>query len=67
MDSDRKAILSILKKLTDKSIELQEQVKEELIGGFILKMDNFQVDQSMKSKIKELKKDFEKNLYIKGF
>jgi len=67
MDSDRKAILAILKKLTDKNIELQEQVTEELMGGFILRMDNFQVDQSMNSKIKELKKDFEKNLYIKGF
>ncbi len=66
-DSDRSQALEILKRLTDKEIELNEKVNTEIIGGFILKMDDFQVDQSLTSKIKELKKDFEKNLYIKGF
>jgi F-type H+-transporting ATPase subunit delta len=66
-DLDRKAMLNILKNLTGKEIELVEKMKSELIGGFVLKMDNYQVDQSITTKIKDLKKDFEKNLYIRGF
>lgn len=66
-DIDRKGMLGILKSLTGKEIELIESLKSDIIGGFVLSMDNFQVDQSMTTKIKELKKDFEKNLYIKGF
>ena len=66
-DSDRKAVLEILRKLTSMDIELNEKVKPDLIGGFVLNMDNYQVDQSLRTKIKDLKQDFEKNLYIKGF
>lgn len=66
-ETDRKAVMGILKTLTGKDIELVEKLKSELIGGFIINMDNYQVDQSVTTKIKELKKDFEQNLYIKGF
>ena len=66
-DTERQAMLGILKSLTGKEIELIENLKKDIIGGFVLSMDNYQVDQSMTSKIKDLRKDFEKNLYIKGF
>jgi F-type H+-transporting ATPase subunit delta len=66
-DKEKTGILDILKKLTDKNIELVEKTNEALIGGFIINLDNFQIDQSIATKIKELKKDFEKNLFIKGF
>ncbi len=66
-DTDKTSVLAILKTLTGKDIELVEKLKSELIGGFIVNMDNYQVDQSVTTKIKELKKDFEKNLYVKGF
>jgi len=60
-------VLQILSKLTDKKIDLVEKTNEALVGGFVINLDNFQVDQSIATKIKELKKDFEKNLFIKGF
>jgi F-type H+-transporting ATPase subunit delta len=66
-DADRLAMVQILKSLTGKEIELVESLKSDIIGGFILSMDNFQVDQSLTSKVKRLKKDFDKNLYVKGF
>jgi F-type H+-transporting ATPase subunit delta len=66
-DKDKLAVLNILKSLTGKDIELIENLKSDILGGFILNMDNYQVDQSITTKIKELKKDFEKNPYVKGF
>jgi F-type H+-transporting ATPase subunit delta len=64
---EKEGVLAILRKLTDKKIDLVEKTNEALIGGFVINLDNFQVDQSIATKIKELKKDFEKNLFIKGF
>lgn len=65
--NEKTGILEIIGKLTDKKIDLVESTDEDLIGGFVINVDDFQVDQSIASKIKELKKDFEKNLFIKGF
>ena len=64
---EKSGVLEILKKLTDKKIDLIEKTDESLIGGFIINLDDFQVDQSIATKIKQLKKDFEKNLFVKGF
>jgi len=64
---DKAGILEIISKLTDKKIDLIEKTNEALLGGFVINIDNFQVDQSLSTKIKKLKKDFEKNLFVKGF
>jgi F-type H+-transporting ATPase subunit delta len=64
---DKAGVLEILSQLTDKKIDLVEKTNETLLGGFIINLDNFQIDQSLATKIKELKKDFEKNLFVKGF
>lgn len=64
---EKAGILEILQKLTDKNIDLVENINSELLGGFVLNLDDFQIDQSVSTKIKKLKKDFEKNLFIKGF
>jgi F-type H+-transporting ATPase subunit delta len=65
--NEKAGILEIIGKLTDKKIDLVESTDEKLLGGFVINVDDFQVDQSIATKIKELKKDFEKNLFIKGF
>ncbi|HOW32102.1 MAG TPA: ATP synthase F1 subunit delta [Bacteroidales bacterium] len=67
VDTERKTIHGILSKLTDKEIQLAEDIRTDILGGFIIQMDDYQVDQSVATKIKNLKKDFEKNLYVKGF
>jgi F-type H+-transporting ATPase subunit delta len=64
---DKIGVLEILSKLTDKKIDLVEKTNETLIGGFVINLDNFQLDQSIATKIKQLKKDFEKNLFVRGF
>lgn len=65
--SEKNGVQQILGRLTDMKINLIEKTNPELIGGFVANLGHFQVDQSIASKIKELKKDFEKNLYIKGY
>jgi F-type H+-transporting ATPase subunit delta len=64
---EKAGILEIIAKLTDKKIDLVENLNASLLGGFVINVDNFQLDQSISTKIKELKKDFEKNLFIKGY
>lgn len=39
-------------------VELEEEVDEELIGGFLLKLEGKQVDESLKGKLKELSLKF---------
>lgn len=39
--------------------ELFTQIKPEILGGYILRMDDFQIDNSVKTKLDNLKKDFQ--------
>ncbi len=66
-EGERTKILSLLRNLTPKEIQLAETIKSSLIGGFLIKLDDYQIDQSLQGKIKQFKRSFEKNLYVKGF
>lgn len=48
-------------------IKVENKVDASLIGGFVLKIGNNQVDSSIKTKLATLKKDFSKNEYIPKF
>lgn len=65
--TEKGQILNILQKVTEKKINLVENTDEALLGGFVVNLDNFQLDHSIATKIKHLKKDFEKNLFEKRF
>jgi F-type H+-transporting ATPase subunit delta len=68
LDTDsRKKITGMLEKMTNHDIELIEEVKAELLGGFVLTVKDVQYDISVANRIKKLKKEFDENLYIKGF
>ncbi|MBW8051029.1 MAG: ATP synthase F1 subunit delta [Cytophagales bacterium] len=49
---------NIAKKLTGKNVELKEKVDEDMIGGFVLRIDDLQIDNSIKNKLNELKMQF---------
>lgn len=66
-NTTRQMLIEKLKNITQKQVELVEEVKEDLIGGMVLKIDDQQYDDSILSKLKKLKKDFKDNLYVKGF
>ncbi|MCP4553355.1 MAG: ATP synthase F1 subunit delta [Bacteroidetes bacterium] len=60
-------VVELLEDQTKGEIELIESVKEELIGGFVLAYKDFQYNASVQKQIKELKKEFDTNLYIREF
>ena len=58
----------IVKDISGKDrVELIEKVNAKLIGGFVLKVDDRQYDESINSKLRKLKLDFTQNLYEKKF
>jgi F-type H+-transporting ATPase subunit delta len=58
----------LVRKYSEKTeVELVEKVDPEMIGGFVLKVGDRQIDASVKNKIKALKVKFSQNPYIKEF
>ena len=66
-EETREKILSILRKRSNAEIELKEEINDDLIGGFVLTFSDKQYDASIKRMIQNLHKEFDVNLYVKGF
>jgi len=50
---------------TLQNIVLETVVKEELIGGFVLEFNNNLVDASIARDLRDIKKQFSKNIYVR--
>lgn len=50
-----------------KEIHIEETVDPSLIGGFIVTVDDKQIDTSFSHKLKELERTFSENIYVKNF
>lgn len=46
------------------NVELETKVDESLIGGFVLEFNNNLVDASIARDLRDIKKQFEKNVYV---
>lgn len=66
-DALRKEFVSVVERISSKKVELTEKIDESLIGGFILKIGDRQIDDSINSKLKALKLEFTKNHYEKAY
>ena len=65
LDDDTKGkILELVKAKDNVKVDLVEQVDQNIIGGFILRMGDSQIDASIKNKLNKLEKNFSKNLYV---
>ncbi len=51
----RKKFIGIVAEATGKTVELEEKTDPELIGGYILRIGDRQIDASVKSRLNELK------------
>lgn len=51
----REAINKVVTDVTGKTVELEEQVDAELIGGFVLRVGDRQIDDSVKSRLENLR------------
>lgn len=57
-------VTALVKKITGKKVELTEIISPSIIGGFILRIGDRQIDDSINSKLNELKLKFSQNLYV---
>jgi F-type H+-transporting ATPase subunit delta len=64
-DELKNSIVSKIKSETSlQKIELESVVKEELIGGFVLEFNNNLVDASIARDLRDIRKQFESNMYV---
>jgi F-type H+-transporting ATPase subunit delta len=64
----KKELFEIILKIGGKkTVELKERVDPDLIGGFILKVGDKQIDDSIQSKLKMLGHKFSQNPFIREF
>lgn len=62
----KQSIVNKIKNETSlKNVELETVVKEELIGGFVLEFDNNLVDVSIQRDLRDLKAQFDKNIFVR--
>lgn len=66
-EGSRKVLLEKLRIALDSKIELQELVDPRLIGGFVVQIDDQRYDASIRSKLNKLDRQFDVNIYKKGF
>jgi F-type H+-transporting ATPase subunit delta len=66
-DHTRCKVIDLVKSTTTAEVELIEKTDKSIIGGFVLKMQDKQVDASVLRKLNDLRKNFSENLYIKEY
>ncbi|MEI8279296.1 MAG: ATP synthase F1 subunit delta [Bacteroidota bacterium] len=64
-DSVKQSILGkLVSNMPEHSVELKTEIDEDIIGGFILEMDDKLIDASIRRDLNDVKKNFLKNLYV---
>ena len=56
-DNLRKQITDLISKIFKTKVELRENIDPEIIGGFILQVDDSYIDASIKNKLRIIKKE----------
>ena len=59
-NESRMEMVAIITRAFKAEIELQEEVKKELIGGFVLRVEDKQLDSSVKGKLLRIKKELQR-------
>lgn len=63
----RKEFVTLLKKITRQEVELKEKVDTNMLGGYVVKIGDRQIDDSLDSRLKELSTKLISSSYIKKF
>lgn len=66
-DATRQKMVDLVAKQSGKQVELVEKIDSSVIGGFILRYGDNQLDTSVAGKIRNLRKEFDDNLYVKEY
>lgn len=59
-DNLRKSFTEAVKTISEKEVDLKESIDADLIGGFLLKIGDKQIDASLKSKLRDLRQELTK-------
>ncbi len=59
----RDVVVNILEEQTRAEVELIEEIREELIGGLVLKVEDMEMDLSLRKRLNELSREFKVNIY----
>lgn len=60
----RTEIEAYLAKTSGKKVEIVEKVDKDLIGGYVLRVEDKQIDNSVQAKLRAMKQKFSENPYI---
>lgn len=63
----RKQVMTIVKGTGNSEVVLEEKINKDIIGGFIIRVGDKQVDASIARKLNNLKRSFKENPFIKEF
>lgn len=63
----RAEVMRIVSAQAKGKVELAEKIDKDLIGGFVIKMNNKQVDTSIETKLREIRRELKINLYEKNY
>jgi F-type H+-transporting ATPase subunit delta len=66
-DAFRKKIIQFVEQKTGNKVELTEKIDPSIIGGFILRYGDNQIDTSLERELEMLRQEFNKNLYVKEY
>ena len=63
-DNLKSEFKTLISKTENKKIELRERIDKNILGGYILKIGDRQVDESIRAKLQKIKSKFKENPYI---
>lgn len=66
-DDTRNKVMALVKNNSESEVELVEKNDPSLIGGFVLRVGDKQVDTSIARQLKNMKRTFSENPYVKEY
>lgn len=66
-ETQKAKLINLLEKSENATIELNEIVNPEIIGGMVLRVEDRQIDESIRRKLANLEMEFDDNPYVKEY
>lgn len=66
-EATRKQVMALIKGEGTSDVILEEKINKDLIGGFIIRVGDKQVDASIARKLQNMKRGFSENPFVKEF
>lgn len=64
-DATRKQVLNLVKGTGQNDVILEEKINKDIIGGFIIRVGDKQIDASIARKLNNLRRSFKENPFVK--